>query len=427
MTNNMPAVDANGALQAKMRVAGYPVRIYPPTGGKPYHQIAYELEGKRFVTSGGKTLKSALVKVGKIQERLDSKATRSTVPVSTLLDEWLHPSDEPHSWSLKYTRSNEWLVRTYVRPSIGSVICQDLRREDVVKAVKAAPTAGEGQRLKRLLSSALRWGDAYGYLTTSPDKLLHRVVWSKGGSRGPAKVREQGRDELGVHRGSIPTHEAVASLAKAFGELEGSDPWWSLAPLVAAYSGVRLGELLALRAEDVDIRGRTISVRRQWLSIPNEKSPTAPKGRKIRETIFRSRSPVTATYPKGFDIAGQLAKHVARMEATNPSGLLFPAPRGGYWSHSNFYRRKFHPAASAAGWPTTKVHRVLTRGKPAVELEKLNWTWHSLRHVFCSYYLWELGAAAADVSRAAGHSSVDITLRIYSSEPADSLDRLRSL
>lgn len=91
---------------------------------------------------------------------------------------------------------------------------------------------------------------------------------------------------------------------------------------------------------------------------------------------------------------------------------LFPAPRGGQWHRSNFYRRVVRPAAKAAGWPADD------RGRPV-------WPWHSLRHVFCTHYLWVLGKSPRAVADAAGHSSVTITLNLYGGgEVADRLDTL---
>jgi hypothetical protein len=43
------------------------------------------------------------------------------------------------------------------------------------------------------------------------------------------------------------------------------------------------------------------------------------------------------------------------------------------------------------------------------------WTWHSLRHVFCTSFTWKL--EATDVSRMAGHSSYRITLDMMSAPP----------
>ena len=54
------------------------------------------------------------------------------------------------------------------------------------------------------------------------------------------------------------------------------------------------------------------------------------------------------------------------------------------------------------------------------------WTWHSLRHVFCTTALFTWKLEATDVSRMAGHSSYRITLDMYVGTTAGVLDRART-
>ena len=54
------------------------------------------------------------------------------------------------------------------------------------------------------------------------------------------------------------------------------------------------------------------------------------------------------------------------------------------------------------------------------------WTWHSLRHVFCTTALniWRMDVS--DVSRLAGHANIRITLEMYVGSTAGTLDRARA-
>jgi len=54
------------------------------------------------------------------------------------------------------------------------------------------------------------------------------------------------------------------------------------------------------------------------------------------------------------------------------------------------------------------------------------WTWHSLRHVFCTTALFTWKLEAADVSRMVGHPSYRITLDMYVGTTAGVLDRART-
>jgi integrase len=54
------------------------------------------------------------------------------------------------------------------------------------------------------------------------------------------------------------------------------------------------------------------------------------------------------------------------------------------------------------------------------------WTWHSLRHVFCTTALFTWKLDATDVSRMAGHANYRITLEMYVGTTAGVLDRART-
>ena len=97
----------------------------------------------------------------------------------------------------------------------------------------------------------------------------------------------------------------------------------------------------------------------------------------------------------------------------NPLGLMFPSPHGTHWRASNFSRRVLATAYQAAGW----------RGTTATARP---WTWHSLRHVFCTTALFTWHIDPADVSRLAGHANIRITQDMYIGTTAGTLDRART-
>ena len=54
------------------------------------------------------------------------------------------------------------------------------------------------------------------------------------------------------------------------------------------------------------------------------------------------------------------------------------------------------------------------------------WTWHSLRHVFCTTALSGWHLEPADVSCMAGHANIRVTLDMYVGATAGVLDRART-
>jgi len=113
-------------------------------------------------------------------------------------------------------------------------------------------------------------------------------------------------------------------------------------------------------------------------------------------------------------VTARIAQARAEQEGgANPLGLMFPSPHGTHWRASNFSRRVLAAAYQAAGW----------RGTTATARP---WTWHSLRHVFCTTALFTWGIDATDVSRLAGHANYRITLDLYVGATAGTLDRART-
>ena len=55
-----------------------------------------------------------------------------------------------------------------------------------------------------------------------------------------------------------------------------------------------------------------------------------------------------------------------------------------------------------------------------------DWTWHSLRHVFCTTALFTWKLDPTDVSCMAGHANVRTTLLMYVGTTAGVLDRART-
>jgi hypothetical protein len=90
---------------------------------------------------------------------------------------------------------------------------------------------------------------------------------------------------------------------------------------------------------------------------------------------------------------------------------MFPSPKGKFWWSSNFNRNVLQRAYLAAGWRDADGNGT--------------WTWHSLRHVFCTTALFTWKLEATDVSCMAGHANVRTTLLMYVGTTAGVLERAR--
>ena len=154
-----------------------------------------------------------------------------------------------------------------------------------------------------------------------------------------------------------------------------------------------------------------ISVDRKVVEVAGHLYVEAPKNRKYRRTIYPRRTP--AGYPLAERLAARLEQARAEQAAgANPSG----------WSSRPRQASTGGPPTSTATsssapiWPSAGV-TPSGNGK---------WTWHSLRHVFCTTALFTWKLDATDVSRMAGHANYRITLDMYVGTTAGVLDRART-
>ncbi len=142
--------------------------------------------------------------------------------------------------------------------------------------------------------------------------------------------------------------------------------------LTAAFTGLRLGELLALCWRDVDFTGSVIRVRASYAAG----ALTSPKSGKVR------------VVPMAPDVASALAQLGQRLLWTGDDDLVFPGPTGSYLDGSGL-RKRYKTALTAAG------------------LRQLRF--HDLRHTFGTRMI-----AKADIRRVQewmGHADIQTTMR----------------
>ncbi len=443
----------NGRLLQPVSIKGYPIKMRPPTkaaesAGKGYITISYYKFGVRKNTSGGYTLDEALEAVLEILPTIALWQDNPPVKVGELIDRYLAPSrlpeDEP--WSVKHRYNVERLVRLYIKPIIGQVRIKDFAPPHAKACIDAAPTAGEGKRVKALLRAIFRYGEDKKYVDIPADSHIREVRWeapkkkSKGGQQegdsedveesntkrlaatqvGKAAPRVQGASPTLVPDDKFPLLDDIYDLAVCLrvrnigdrGNGTTDSPWWwEMMPIFAAFTGLRIGEFLGLSASDVALSpSRMVQVKWQYMDMTRQF--TAPKRNKTRETQYPLVTPPGRHFPDGYPLGDMVARRKREVEErlaawpadkpafTRRDGLMFPSLRGGPWTQSNFSRRAFQPAARQANWPL-------------LENGDLKWTWHNLRHFFARYQIRDRGLDAALVSNAMGHSKVSTTMNLY--------------
>jgi len=179
------------------------------------------------------------------------------------------------------------------------------------------------------------------------------------------------------------TADQVAMLAHEVGEGQ-----YDLVVRVLAYTGLRFGELAALRTRRVDLLRRRLEVAQAVTEVSGQLEWGETKNHQRRSV------------PIPRSMVDELALLLA---GRDPDDLVFTAPDGGVLRLHNFRRRVFAPAAARAG------------------LAGL--TPHELRHTAASLAV-AAGANVKAVQRMLGHGSAAMTLDVYAGLFDDDLDGL---
>jgi integrase len=163
-----------------------------------------------------------------------------------------------------------------------------------------------------------------------------------------------------------------------------------------AYTGMRRGELLALRWRDVDTDAATIAVRRSVGVVRNagEGAEITEGGTKTGTARVIDIDPVTVTVLKAWKRErGEIALPLAR-----PDALVFSDEEGGHLHPERFWR----------AWKAT-----LARCRKDLDDDAPPVIWlHDLRHTHASLLL-SAGEPVKTVSERLGHASVTVTLAVY--------------
>jgi integrase len=256
----------------------------------------------------------------KVAERLAADAPHMRRPGADLIAWYLNPDRLPaeRRWSRKHADTQRRLCSRFAAPVIGAVTCQDIKTSHTQAIVNAAPTAGEGDRVRRMVSAMVSAGLDGGYLVNSR---LAKVHWQAGQRPVPVPaVSVAGESGWWVDPAEVPSGGDVAGLGRALGAgVRGARD--ELMAHTAAYSGLRWGELAALTISQVDGGGRVITVDRKMVEVGGRLYLEAPKNRKRRTTVYPRLA------PGGYPLAERLSARVAQARAERG-----PGPTRSGWS-----------------------------------------------------------------------------------------------
>jgi integrase len=289
--------------------------------------------------------------------------------VGAFLTSWLKNSVRGSVRKSTYDR-HESLCRVHLIPALGRKKLKTLGASDVAgfyrSRLDSGCSAASVHKMHETLHKALKQAVRWGYMTKNPadDVDVPRVHTEE--------VHPLSRDE-----------------ARMFLKVVRGDRLEALY-MVALHTGLRQGELLALRWEDVDIEEKTLIVRRTITKDGGKLLMGPTKTTKGRRTVKLTR-----------DAADALREHLTRQleeieglgDLFEDNGLVFCTAKGTLINPSNLRKRSFAPLLVRAGLP--------------------HMTFHQLRHTAATILLLK-NVNPKIVSEMLGHASIAITLDTYS-------------
>jgi integrase len=220
------------------------------------------------------------------------------------------------------------------------------------------------RQARQVLSAALEVAVVDGLIARNPAAAVK-----------PPKVRPRRQQFL--------TAEQVNSLVEA---CDDQQPGAGAVVFFLAWSGLRWGEAVALRWENVDIERRRVEVKVSATEVSGRLEWGSPKTHEERAVIL-PQFVIERLGPPG-----------------PPDTLVFTAPRGGPLRNSNFRKSVWDPAVKESDLPGDLVP-------------------HDLRDTAASLMI-ASGASIKAVQRALGHASAAMTLDTYGGLFEDDLEDL---
>lgn len=280
----------------------------------------------------------------------------------------------------KTLENYEVACRVHILPVLGNVRVRYLtsRQIQALHAAKMREGLAVSTRrkihgtLKRALKQAVAWGE----LASNPADAVD-----------PPKAGAQDQEDGAVK--ALTDAEARRLFAAAE---EAGDRFRNLY-VVAVRTGLRQGELLALRWQDLSLDSDPPS-----LSLKRSLARTIGGGYYYTPTKRKRQRRTVAMLSEAADAFRR--QEVLREEEKTAAGraweensLVFPSTKGTPMSGRNLYRRHFKPLIRSCGLPDI--------------------AFHDLRHTFASIMLYEWGTSPRLVQELMGHASIKLTMDTY--------------
>ncbi len=344
------------------------------SGGWMAQYAVYTAEGRKRKTIYGKTRAEVATKLAKALADREGGLVfdAGNLTVGEYLDRWLAECVQGTVRESTFERYG-YAIRPHIKPSLGRVMLKSLTPAHVRGFYREKLDVGLASatvhKMHVVLHKALDQAVADSLIPRNPTD--------------PVTVPRINREEINP----LTAEEANRLIEAACSAGDRLEALYVL----AVHAGLRQGELLALKWDDLDLEAGMLRVRRTLTNADGKYSMSEPKTKKSRRTVRLTSGAIAA-------LRGHLERQVGEMERMGslyqPGGLVFANKVGGIINPSNLRNRSFKRVLKRAGLP-----------------EKTRF--HDLRHT-CATLLLSRNVNPKIVSEMLGHANIAITLDTYS-------------
>jgi integrase len=327
---------------------------------------------------------------------------RGDTPLRKVADEWRE------TWGKLAPKTRvgyESILNRHVLPAFGSARVSAITPKDVQDFANGLAKTHAPNTVRRVM-------DVLGGVLTLAVKRRYIAV----SPAAAVDLASQGdRPEI-----NPLTHAEIPKLIEALPE------HWRLPVLLDAYTGLRAGELWALRRGDVDALRGELLVDEAIKEVTTKSAKSVPAARRLTPSLIIGP---TKTYAKRRIsvppfLRELLADHLARPlpGGSGPEAFVFTTPDGYPVRHNLFYKRVYVPAARAAFPERTRLAeaRVIRAAEAkgeqppsAAKRKKVSpFRFHDLRHT-CAAWLIAAGAHPLQIKLRLGHKEIRTTMDTY--------------
>jgi integrase len=337
-----------------------------------YRGAYFGPDGKRRYVSG-KTKEEARRALREARANADQGLAfdADNLRVGEYLDRWLSDSVRDTVKATTFERY-EQITRLHLKPALGRVKLKALTPAHVRTLYREKLEAGSSARTVRYIHTTLHKALKQAVM----DGLIPRNVTEA--VKPPQLTREE------MHPLTPEQAKLLLQTAHEIGNrLEALY-------VLAIHTGLRQGELLGLKWDDVDLEDGSLQVRRTLTITKSGPVFTAPKTTSSRRSVKLTSN---ATEALKSHLKRQLAEIDRVGSLWSENGLIFASETGEPLDRRAVTKLKFKPLLKQAGLPEIRFH--------------------DLRHT-CATLLLTRNVNPKIVSEMLGHSSIAITLDTYS-------------